>query len=48
MPQKQAHHLRTGQAIIIAARPTPTFRTGKRLEDRKGAPEAKTAFIDTA
>jgi hypothetical protein len=48
MPQKQAHHLRTGQAIIIAARQTPTFRTGKRLEDRKGAPEAKTAFIDTA
>jgi GrpB-like predicted nucleotidyltransferase (UPF0157 family) len=33
MPQKQAHHLRTGQAIIIAARQTPMFRTGKRLRE---------------
>jgi DNA-binding protein HU-beta len=30
---RPGHHPRTGQAIIIAARQTPTFRTGKRLRE---------------
>ena len=35
---RPGYHPRTGQAIIIAARQTPTFRAGKRLREAAQPP----------